>query len=244
MSATNEQSPAPATGEAPASDQSAMPKVYGRSVFSTSRQKYWGAFLVFLAIMIVNAVIQALLTRPGVIPNLTSPQFLGLALVSYAVLVVSLGLIISCGLQISAGKVSFANAFSGAAKHFWKFVLWTSLWAAVITIGLALYLFPGLILIILLPFVPIAALDGAKNPLKANFQAIGARKGRFVITLIVSLIWLVLLWVGIGLTNWLVTGSWADFFGWLALVFIGAWLVTGWCLLYRSTPVGAGNAGE
>lgn len=220
-------------------ESTGAPKEYGRSVFLTACGRYWRALWIFLLVMVVNAIVQPLLTLSNAIPSLTSPTFLLLAFISYAVLVLSLGVIISAALMVPTGKVTLAQALAQLKANFGNFVLWTVAWTAVITIGLSLWVYPGLIIMLITPFVPISAAAGQRNALKANFQAIGARKGRYVVTLIVSLVFLVLLYVVIALFNWLITDVPGYVIGWLVLGLVGPWLVTGFALLYRSTPVGA-----
>lgn len=215
------------------------PKQYGRSVFATACGRYWRALWIFLLVMVVNAIVQPLLTLSDVIPSLSSPTFLLLTLISYAVLVLSLGVIISAALLVPTGKVTLGQALAQLKANLGNFVLWTVVWTVVVIIGLSLWVYPGLIILLITPFVPIAAAAGQRNAFKANFQAIGARKGRYVVTLIVSLVFFVMLYVVIALFNWLITGVPGYFIGWLILGLVGPWLVTGYALLYRSTPVGA-----
>lgn len=221
----------------------ATPKRYSWSVFASACPKYWRAFVVFLLLMVVNAVVQPLLTLPGVVPSLTSPTFLLLALVSAAVLLLTTGLSISAALQVPEGKVSLAAAWRQLAPNLGNFALWTVLWGLAIIIGLALWVIPAAIVIILTPFVPYAAAGGQRNALKANFQAIGARKGRFVVTLIVSAVLFFLLHLVVSLLNFLITNAIGFAIAWIVIGLFVPWVQVAWALLYRSTPIGAELAG-
>ncbi|MEI6622288.1 MAG: hypothetical protein WCP28_10315 [Actinomycetes bacterium] len=217
----------------------AAPKQYGRSVLATACARYWRAWQVFLLVLVVNVVIQPLLTTLPGVPSLTSARFMVTALVSYAVLLFSFGFLICAALLVPNGKAGIGATWARLKANLGGFVVWTVAWTVVVTLGLSLWVYPGLVILILTPFVPIAAAAGHKNPFKANFQAIWARKGRFVVTLIITLAFFLALQVIVALFNWLVTGVPAYAIGWFILCLVGPWLLTAFVLLYLSTPVGA-----
>ena len=68
-----------------------------------------------------------------------------------------------------------------------------------ITVGLGFYFWPGIMLLALTPFVPVAAAAGAANPLRANFAAIRSRPVRYVLTVFVSLLVILVVWLLAGL---------------------------------------------
>ena len=235
MSITNEE--LPAGKEQPSNGKPV--KQYGRSVLLTAGARFWRATLVFLAVMVVNAIVQPLLALPGIIPSLGSISFWLLSLASYAVMVLSLGVICSAALGVANGKVSIRAALAGLRPNFWNFVLWTVVWTIAVVIGLSLWTIPGYLVMILTPFVVLAAADGKRNALAANFSAIKGRLGRYVVTVLFSLIVFLFMYVVVGLTSWITTGAPAAVLCWIFLGIVGSWLLTAWALLYRSTPVGA-----
>lgn len=217
----------------------AKPKVYGHTVFFTAAARYWRAVWVYLLVIVVNAVLQAVLILPdGDLPGLNG-LFIIKAILSYVVMVWALSLMVSAALQTPDGKVSLAAAFKGSRAHIGKFYGWTLAWTAICVILMMFYVFPGLIAMMVLPFVVFAASDGQSNPFKANFQAIGSRFGRYLITLLVTLVFLVGLYVFAGLSAFVYPYFFASLWMWLICGIVGSWLVTGWGLLYRSTKVGA-----
>lgn len=223
---------------------SEKPKVYGHTVFITAMVRYWRAVWVFLAVILVNAVLQTILVLPeGTVPSFNL-LFIIKGIVSYLVMVGCLSVMVAAALQIPDGKVSFGSALSAARANFAKFLGWTVLWTLICVIGFMFYVYPGLILMAILPFVIFAASDARTNPLKANFQAIGSRIGRYLITLIVTLAFLAFLYVFAGLSAFVYPYVFAAFWMWLICGIVGSWLITGWALLYRSTKVGAKPSDE
>ncbi|MEI8083914.1 MAG: hypothetical protein WCI74_18915 [Actinomycetes bacterium] len=217
----------------------AAPKQYGKSVLATACARYWRAWQVFGLVLVVNVVVQPLLTTLPGVPSLTSPRFMVTALVSFAVLLFSFGFLICAALLVPNGRASIGTTWAHLKENLGGFVVWTVVWTIVVIIGLSLWVYPGLVILILTPFVPIAAAAGNKNPFKANFQTIWARKGRFVVTLIITLAFFLALQVIVALFNWLVTGVPAYVIGWFILCLVGPWLLTAFVLLYLSTPVGS-----
>lgn len=222
--------------EAAASEK---PKVYGHTVFFTAAARYWRAVWVFLAVIVVNAILQAILILPdGDLPGLNA-LFIIKAILSYLVMVWALSIMVSAALQTPNGKVSFGAAIKGSRANIGKFFGWTLLWTVVCVVLMMFYVVPGLIAMMVLPFVIFAASDGQSNPFKANFQAIGNRFGRYLITLLVTLVFLSGLYVFAGLSAFVYPYFFASLWMWFICGIVGSWLITGWALLYRSTKVGA-----
>lgn len=214
-------------------------KQYGWSAFTTGFARCWRAALIFGVVAVVNAAIQALLTIPKPVPGLDNGQFLLLVLASYLVLLISLAVITTAALRSVSGRAGFADTWKTIKPRLGHFVLWTFGWTIACTIGLMLYALPGILLLLLTPYVAIAAADGIGNPLTANFRAIRSRFGRYLITVAVSCVWLVALYVTSGMTSFILDGANAAFVFWLIAGVIGAWMITTWALIYRSTPVGS-----
>lgn len=223
--------------------EAAKPKAYGHTVFFTAAARYWRAVWVYLLVIVVNAIAQAILILPdGDLPGLNG-LFIIKAILSYLVMVWALSLMVSAALQTPNGKVSIGAAFKGSRANIGKFFGWTLLWTVVCAILLMFYVYPGLIAMMVLPFVIFAASDGQSNPFKANFQAIGSRFGRYLITLLVTLVFLSGLYVFAGLSAFVYPYFFASLWMWLICGIVGSWLITGWALLYRSTKVGAKPVG-
>lgn len=221
--------------------RSRPPKRYGWSAFVTGCARFWRATLLFTVVAGVNAAIQALLTIPKPIPGLDNAEFLLLALASYAVLLLSLAAIATAALRAVSGRAGLADTWATMRPRLGHFLLWSFLWTVACTIGFMLFAVPGVVLLLITPYVVIAAADGARNPLTANFRAIGSRLGRYLITVVVSCVWLVVLYVTSGMTSFILDGANAAFVFWLVAGIIGAWMITTWALIYRSTSVGSSD---
>ena len=119
-----------------------------------------------------------------------------------------------------------------------RFALWVVGWTLVVSTGLAFYFWPGVILLALTAFIPVAAAAGAGNPLTANFAAIRERPFRWVLTVGVSLVVILIVWLLSGLNAFFIGGWVASFTTWLLIGFVAAWLLTAWSALFRSTAAG------
>lgn len=220
------------------SEATAVSKAYGRSVHTSAIKAAWHASRVFAVVTIANAILQALILLPAPTYGYETALFIVLGVVSGIILILSLGLILGAALNSGIDN-SFRGAVQRIRPHFWKFVLWTLIWMVVTVIGSLLYVIPGFIILAATPYVLFAAIEGKRNPLMSNFRAIGARKGRYIVVLIVTFIVLWLLFIASGLINFTVYNPWAGLIQWLYVGFFGCWLVSGWALMWRSTPEGA-----
>ena len=202
-------------------------KQYGWTVLGTGFAKMWRGFLPFVVVAVVNALVQASLLW-------LSPFWLALG-ISAAVLLIAFALTAHIA-DRSVTRRSGIGDLRGTELA--RFALWVIGWTVVISIGLAFYFWPGVLLLALTPFVPAAAAAGARNPLGANFGAIRARPFRYLLTMLISLLVILVVWLLSGLNMFFVTGWVASFTSWLIIGFVAAWLLTAWSSLLRSTPAG------
>ncbi len=214
------------------------PKMYGRSVLATASVRYWRAAWIFLVVVLVNTAIQTALVASNPVPNLRI-GFILWGLLSYLVLLIALVVIVTAGLAVSDAAPSLGQLARSVREHKWRVLVWTVLWTFCALIGFAVYTVPGLVVLLLTPFVVIAAADGQRNPLAANFSAIGARPGRYLVTVVVSAFFLVLLYLFAAFVGFFLGDLAGPAAFWFGSGIVGSWMITGWCLLYRSTPVGA-----
>jgi hypothetical protein len=202
---------------------SAVDKQYGWTVTGTGLAKMWRGFLPFLVVSVVNAVVQA---------SLLSLPVLWLAWgVSAAVLLVGFALMTHIADRSVVQRSGLGDLRGVRLAHF---ATWVIGWTVVITVGLGFYFWPGIMLLALTPFVPVAAAAGAANPLRANFAAIRSRPVRYVLTVFVSLLVILVVWLLAGLNAFFIRGWIASFTSWLIVGFVAAWLLTAWSALFRS----------
>jgi hypothetical protein len=85
--------------------------------------------------IVINALVQAALLLPGVLPYLTV-QFILIALVGFFVLVALLVLVAAAMLQAAAGAVAGGLVLDTLKERFWSVLLWSLGLVLVVTIGL------------------------------------------------------------------------------------------------------------
>ncbi len=202
-------------------------KQYGFSVLLTGFVKMWRGFLPFVVVALVYAVVQASL--------LELPWWWVAVGVSAAVLLIAFGLTTHVALRSVSGRSGLGDLSTADLA---RFSAWVIGWTVVVNVGLMFYWYPGLVLLALTPFVPVAAAAGARNPLAANFSAIRARPVRWLVTVLITLGIILVVWLLGGLDAFFVRGWIAAFSTWLMIGFVAAWLLTAWAALYRSTPAG------
>jgi hypothetical protein len=203
---------------------STVEKQYGWTVLGTGFVRMWRGFLPFVLVTVVNAAVQATLL-------MVSPWWLAVG-ASAAVLLISFALTT----HIAVRSVESGSGLRDlVGVDLLRFSLWVVGWTLVITLGLMFYFWPGIVLLALTPFVPVAAGAGTRNPLAANFRAIRARPFRWLVTTLITLVVILVVWLVSGLTAFFVGGWIAAFATWLVIGVAAAWLLTAWAALFLST---------
>jgi hypothetical protein len=193
----------------------------------------WRAWRVLLPVVIVNALVQGILLLSGVLPYLTI-VFVLTALLSFVVLVASFGLIAAAMLQAVEGPVSAGAAVDTLRDRTWPLLAWSLGLVLVAIAGFALYVVPGFIVLALTPYLLLAVIDGQRNPIAVNFRTIGARWGRWLITVMIMGVICFIMWFLSALDGFFVTGAPGAIIAWLVLGFVSAWFTCAWALIYRS----------
>ena len=207
--------------------------LYRVSVLVTGFARMWRAWRVLLPVVIVNAVVQGILLLSGVLPYLTV-VFVLTALLSFVILVASFGLIAAAMLQAVEGPVSAGAAIDTLRARTWP-LLAGSLGLVIVAIaGFALYVVPGFIVLALTPYLLLAVVDGKRNPLAVNFRTLGARWGRWLVTVVLMGVICFVMWFLSALDGFFVTGAPGAMIAWLLLGLVSAWFTCAWALIYRS----------
>jgi len=209
------------------------PPLYRVSILATGFVRMWRAWRVIIPVVIINAVLQGLLLLPGVLPYL-SLAFIVVALLSLVVLIGSFGLVAAAMLQAVEGAVSAARALTTVRARLLPLLGWGIALALVATLGFALYVLPGFIILALTPYLLLAVIDGRRNPLAVNVRTIGARWGRWLITVLIMGALCFVLWFLAALDGFFVTGAPGAIIAWLALGLVSSWFTCAWALVYRS----------
>ena len=207
--------------------------LYRVSVLATGFARMWRAWRVVVPVVIVNALAQGLLLLPGALPYLTI-VFVLTALLSFVLLVASFGLIAAAMLQATEGPVSASAAVDTLRARILPLLVWSLGLVLVAIVGFALYVAPGFIVLALTPYLLLAVIDGKRNPLDVNFRTIGARWGRWLITVVLMGVICFVVWFLSALDGFFVTGAPGAIIAWLVLGLVSAWFVCAWALVYRS----------
>jgi hypothetical protein len=208
-------------------------KTYRASALASAFVRMWRGWSVIVPVVVVNALLQALLVWPDAVPSLDGAAVIYAAL-SAIVLLLAYGLVATTALHVADGRVDWATALTNLRANAARYVIGALLLGLVIAMGLAYYTIPGLVVLGLTPFVLLAAVDGQRNPLAANFRAIGRRFWRWLLTTLV--LGVVVGWgvVLAGVTAFFVRGSLASMLVWLVAGLVLVWFTTAWALIYRS----------
>jgi hypothetical protein len=207
--------------------------LYRVSVLATGFARMWRAWRVLLPVVVVNALAQGILLLSGVLPYLTI-VFVLTALLSFVILVASFGLIAAAMLQAVEGPVSAGAAIDTLRDRTWPLLAWSLGLVLVAIAGFAIYVVPGLIVLALTPYLLLAVVDGQRNPIAVNFRTIGARWGRWLITVAIMGAICFIMWFLSALDGFFVTGAPGAIIAWLVLGLVSAWFTCAWSLIYRS----------
>ena len=206
---------------------------YRVSSLAAAAVRMWRGWSVIVPVVVVNAILQGLLVWPP-FTYATGWYTVLSAVVSGLVFLVGYGLVASAGLRVPAGRVGWAQAVGVLRDHAGRYALWAVLLLLVVSAGLAVYTVPGLLVMALTPFLLIAALDGARNPLAVNLRTIGRRSGRWLVTVLITGVGVLLGSVLAGLTAFFWRGGIAALLVWLVGGLLLAWVTVAWALIYRS----------
>lgn len=223
---------------APTPAAPAKPKVFGFSALVTGFARMWRGLVPAIVVIVLNAVVQALLTwwNPQVA---LSFAFVVAFLISAAVLIVWFAVLSRTALGAVSGRVSVPEAISGTRGVLPRFTVWVVAQWLLILIGFLIFPGLGIVVGIVTAFVPLAAADGQANPVVANFAAIKDRWGRWLLTSVIVVVLALILLLLSAVNVFFIHGLMASLIFWLVFGFVAFWLLTAYAAIYRSTRVGA-----
>jgi hypothetical protein len=213
------------------------PAEYRVSAILSGLAAMWRATGPALLVIAINAAVQAGLMYLNE-PSGFSAGFLASFAVSTLAVLALYAVLSAAALEAVDGTAAFGSVLGRARRHLGGFTLWVAVqWVLVVALSLV-HPFLIALVAVLTPFLPLAAMDGRGNALAANFAAIGARAGRWLVTTVVLLVAGVVLLVLTAADTLFVKGTPASAIFWLAIGLVAWWLLTTWALIYRQTPVG------
>ena len=215
------------------------PLNYRFSVLFTAFARFFRGFLLFVVIILVNAAIQtALVGFFDPVPGL-SAVFIITVLISFVVLVASFYFLNITALTVATQKPKFATVFRRSAGQWGRFVLWSVVMYLLVLLGLIVNTYLGLAVLLVLPFVTLAAADDQRNPLAINFRVIGGRAVRYIITAVILGIILIISNLLTSVNGFFIGGWLGALITWLYWGLLASWYLTALALIYRSTRAGA-----
>ena len=207
--------------------------IYRVSVLAVGFVRMWRAWKIVIPVVIVNAALQALLLLPNVLPYLTV-AFVIVSLLSLLILVKAYNFVAAAMLQAAVGPVEWRAVYANLWHRYFVLLAWSAGLLILVLIGVSLYVVPGLIVIALAPYLLLAVVDGKRNPLAVNFKTIGARWGRWLVTVIIMGVLSFGIWFLSALNGFFITGAPGAFIGWILIGFVASWFTCAWALVYRS----------
>ena len=207
--------------------------IYRVSVLAVGFVRMWRAWKIVIPVVIVNAALQALLLLPNVLPYLTV-AFVIVSLLSLLILVKAYNFVAAAMLQAAVGPVEWRAVYANLWHRYFVLLAWSAGLLILVLIGVSLYVVPGLIVIALAPYLLLAVVDGKRNPLAVNFKTIGARWGRWLVTVIIMGVLSFGVWFLSALNGFFITGAPGAFIGWILIGFVASWFTCAWALVYRS----------
>lgn len=205
---------------------------YRISALASAAVRMWRGWAVIVPVVILNALVQAVLVWPPF--TYDSGWYTALsAIVSAVAFLLAYGLIASVALGVSAGRVGWVKAWATLRSRLGSYSLWAVGLLVVASVGLALYTVPGLLVLALTPFLLLAALDGRSNPLAVNVRTIGRRFWRWLLTMAITGLGVLIGTLVAGFTAFFWRGGLAAALVWLVGGLLLAWLTVAWALIYR-----------
>lgn len=210
---------------------------YGFSALFTGARRMWRGLVPFAAAIGFNALVQTPLTYPQVVPGLSWGS-VALAAVSAVLLIGTLAVMVATALRVAprgAGHVGLGEAIKGAREHWGWFALWTVVVVGLATLGFAFGTYPGILVLMFLPYVGFAASQGIGHSLWANFKAVLDRPFRWLVTVLISALVLTVAQLLGAFNAFFISGMPSVAIWWVLFGIIQAWLLTAWASIWLST---------
>lgn len=208
-------------------------KTYRRSALASGLVRMWRGWSVLIPVVILNAAAQALIIWPEFELDDTWLNLLAAAS-SSIVFALAFGLVAATALHVPDGRVGWPKATTALRANAVRYSICALSLLVALAAALALNEAVGLLLLGLAPFLLLAAVDGERNPLAANFRTVGRRFWRWLITALIVGAVVVLGIVVSAVTAFFVRGSVASLLVWIVAGLVLAWFTTAWALIYRS----------
>lgn len=211
----------------------ATPTTYRWTALGSALLRMWRGWSIIIPVVVVNAALQALLVWPDVTPAWDAAT-IALALASAVVFGVALAFVTATALRVPDGRVTWPVAWAVVRTRWRAFAAWAAGLLAAMTVATALNPLVCVLVVLLTPFVLLAALDGHGNAVVTDLRTIGRRFWRWLITAAVVGFVLVLGSALSGVTQFFLRGGFGAAVVWIVAGLVLAWFTVAWGLIYRS----------
>lgn len=220
-----------------------VPATYKTSALGRAALVMWRGWRITVPVVIVTAAIQALISAVAYSPNNTVWNVVATILSGLVFLVA--GALVTATAQLSlSARVGWTAVLSLLRRRGGKFILWLVGLVLFACIGLALYTWPGIILLALTPYVLLSSIAGDSNPLATNFRAIGQRFWRWLVTALIVTVLALLGYVVFGFTEFFLRGILGASVIWILIGLATSWIMTAWALILQATRSKDGTSAD
>lgn len=209
------------------------PTTYRWTALGSALLRMWRGWSVIVPVVIVNAALQALLVWPDVTPawDLTT---IALALASAVVFGLALAFVTATALRVPDGRVTWPAAWTVVRARWLAFAAWSAGLLVALVVAAAVNPLVCVLVVVLTPFVLLAALDERGNALVTDLRTIGRRFWRWLLTAAIVGVVLVIGSALAGVTQFFLRGGFGAAVVWIVAGLVLAWFTVAWGLIYRS----------
>lgn len=204
---------------------------YRVSCLASAAVRMWRAWRVLIPVVVLNAMIQAFLIWPGYVYG-QAPWHIVSAIVSAIALWAAFGLVACAAMLVPSGPVTWSAALVLARPRLLPFALWGMGWGILVALGMAVYTFPAVIIAALLVYLPFAVLDGEPQPIRTGIGLVGRRFWRWLITVMIAGVVLMVGWILAGFGAFFLRGPLATSTIWLIGGLLIGWFTTAFALVF------------
>lgn len=194
----------------------------------------WRGWTVTVPVVILTAVTQGVISAVAYSPSNTGWNIVSSIMSALLFLVAGALVTASAYLSLSM-RVSWTAVMTLLHRHGGKFVMWLVGLMVFASLGLALYTWPGILILALTPYVLLSSVAGDKYPLATNFRAIGKRFWRWLLTALIVTVLVLLSYIVFGFTEFFLRGVLGATVIWIIIGFATAWIMTAWAMILQAT---------
>lgn len=204
---------------------------YRFSALSRAFLLFWRAAIVLLPVILLNAIVQALLTLASYSPDDVVLNTV-LAALSGLLVLLSIAVVTACAVSVSGGTFGWSSTFAWARQHWLTFGVWSVGLGIVVALGFALWTVPGILVLAVTPFMLIAAMSGERNALRANFTVLARKFWRWLVTTLIVVVVASLWFLISGFVDFFLRGLLGAITVWTVTGFFASWFIVAYALIY------------